>query len=344
MKKLKYNLIGLSGNLGNGKDLIGNIINYLSHHNSGYEEREQMRIEEDMSLIDAIMFMSNPHIHTTYTIKKYADALKDICCIILGCTREQLEDREYKETPIPHLTKYKVDYNYEIPLKSMSKYNPMSGSKIFPTLESAEEFINKGVLGECIIISHELTTIYTTPRDIQNLFGTTCGRDMIHPNIWCEALFSKYHGHKMKTFTSDKLLDRYMHTSCHYCNKPYAGYKRQWYCNSCADEIGQIFPNWLITDVRFPDNEGKYIKDRGGIVIGVKRKFSLRFPEYAHLEDTNDPYKVPSTLEKVDPTLYKRITSSSEVSMGDFSWCDVIIENNGSIEELVDKVKEIIWI
>ena len=34
MKKLKYNLIGISGNLGSGKDLVGSIINYLASNDT----------------------------------------------------------------------------------------------------------------------------------------------------------------------------------------------------------------------------------------------------------------------------------------------------------------------
>jgi hypothetical protein len=32
-----------------------------------------------------------------FEIKKYADKLKDFVCILIGCTREQLEDQEFKE-------------------------------------------------------------------------------------------------------------------------------------------------------------------------------------------------------------------------------------------------------
>lgn len=61
-------LIGISGKMGSGKNLIASIINELT--NNQFEE------------------------------KCFAGKLKDIICILIGCTREQLEDREFKETPL----------------------------------------------------------------------------------------------------------------------------------------------------------------------------------------------------------------------------------------------------
>ena len=58
-------VIGVSGKIGSGKDTIGKIIQNLT----------------------------NDH----WEIKKYADKLKVITCLLLGCTREQLEDRGFKE-------------------------------------------------------------------------------------------------------------------------------------------------------------------------------------------------------------------------------------------------------
>ena len=34
---------------------------------------------------------------TNSEIKKFADKLKDIVCLLIGCTREQLEDQEFKK-------------------------------------------------------------------------------------------------------------------------------------------------------------------------------------------------------------------------------------------------------
>lgn len=336
MVKLKNNLIGLSGGIGSGKDLVGSIINYIA--DSNYERLEEERINDKIELFDAILNYSERQ-YKTYDIKKYADKLKDICCLILGCTREQLEDREFKETPIPQLTKYKVLFNYMYPNGTIQSRRE---SLVFSTEDGAKIFINSGYWGDYKILNGFIEPILVTPRDLQNIFGTDCGREMIHPNIWCEALFANYKGRKLTKFDGS-FFELYIHTNCRNCHKQYSGGKRQYYCNKCTDEIKVIYPNWLITDVRFSDNEGRYIKERNGIIIGVKRKFSLRFPEYKHLEDINDPYVIPEELKKHDETLYNRLMSKSEISMGNLEWCDYIIENNGSIEELITKLKKILW-
>lgn len=286
--------------------------------------------------------LHNSLCNSEYRIKKYADKLKDITCLIIGCTREQLEDRVFKETPIPQFTKYQVTFNYYYKDNSL-KSRPVT--KVFDSLNCAETFIANGIWDDFTISDSEIDEIYTTPRDLQNIFGTDCGRGMVHPNIWCEALFSDYKGYtpKKADINTMNFLELYTHTSCRDCGQRYSGYKRQYACGECIDKNAPYYPNWLITDVRFSDNEGQYIKDRGGIVIGVKRNFALRFPEYKDLVDKNNPYDIPEQLKTVDSILYKRLTSASELSMGDYKWCDYIVENNGSIEDLIIKIKTILW-
>jgi hypothetical protein len=74
-------------------------------------------------------------------------------------------------------------------------------------------------------------------------------------------------------------------------------------------------PKWLITDVRFP-NEVKAIKDRNGILIRVNRYMGTQLmgsKEYHESETALDSYK---------------------------DW-DYEINNNGSLSDLLDSVKEI---
>ena len=133
--------------------------------------------------------------------------------------------------------------------------------------------------------------IKLTPRKLLQLLGTECGRQIIHPNIWVNALFADY---KPK-------------------NAPY---------NTMADLLEDRHhgllnnPNWIITDVRFP-NEAQAIKDRGGIVIRVNRldvdKFTDNFPQTLH---------------------------PSETALDGYEF-DHVIDNNGSIKELVEKVKQL---
>ena len=40
------------------------------------------------------------HNATGYEVVSFADKLKDVCCVLSGCTREQLEDYDFKETQL----------------------------------------------------------------------------------------------------------------------------------------------------------------------------------------------------------------------------------------------------
>ena len=71
----------------------------------------------------------------------------------------------------------------------------------------------------------------TTVRDFLQLLGTDAIRNGLHSNAWVNALMADYKPAKM---------DQY-HPS-----------------------------NWIVTDVRFP-NEAEAIKDRGGIIIRIDR-------------------------------------------------------------------------
>ena len=76
-------------------------------------------------------------------------------------------------------------------------------------------------------------------------------------------------------------------------------------------EIPPTYPNWIITDVRFP-NEAQAIKEREGLIIRVVRNSVAADKVNLHPSETAlDDYKV-----------------------------DQIITNDGTLEELLVKVKE----
>lgn len=72
----------------------------------------------------------------------------------------------------------------------------------------------------------------------------------------------------------------------------------------------EVTPNWIISDLRFP-NELKPIKDRGGVTIRINRG-----------EQKSEGHE-------------------SEIALDNAKF-DYTIDNNGTIEELVEKVREIL--
>lgn len=91
-------LIGISGSKRSGKDLTANIIKFIC-----YESLRGKVYTED--LFNSYMIIEHAlerfAWEKTWEVKKFADKLKDICCMLFGCTREQLEDESFKNSYLP---------------------------------------------------------------------------------------------------------------------------------------------------------------------------------------------------------------------------------------------------
>lgn len=350
------NLIGISGKIGAGKDTVGKIIQYIA---ANYEVHEIVKYFNRDSLKE------NP---STYEIKKFADKLKDIVCLLIGCTREQLEDREFKEKELG---------------KEWWYYSVNNSLHPYVGLKAEDNISQHGLL------------VKLTPRKLLQLLGTKAGRQIIHPNIWVNALFADYFPKKEKikykkvTYLPTRYdrLDEYYQLESGVSKEDFLlflkpiigntktfkdfnpsefsvdritkgkvkslydvvggffgkmGYYRQSFYNdwlpkdlqatlindnnlcerrfkwvveelkAYPDYKEEQYPNWVITDVRFP-NEVEAIKDRSGIMIRINR------PE----TDSNAG------------------THLSETALDDYQDWDIVINNNGTIEDLIQKIKQL---
>lgn len=126
----------------------------------------------------------------------------------------------------------------------------------------------------------EVLEMPMTVRDLLQKLGTDAMRNGLHENVWVNALMADYKMHKE-------------------------------HFNDIANgrETGDGYPNWIITDTRFP-NEAQAIKEKGGVVIKVER------PGVGPVND-----------------------HPSEVALKDYSF-DYIINNDGSLDDLKEKVKD----
>ena len=97
----------------------------------------------------------------------------------------------------------------------------------------------------------------------------------------------------------------------------------------CETEANSL--NWIITDVRFP-NEVQAIKDRGGIVIRVNRPETWK--------STGCVIMDMSSNDRSKDVVIKYTEHPSETALDDYEF-DIVVENDGSIEELVEKVKKL---
>ena len=148
-------LIGVSGKIGSGKDTVGEIIQIMT--NSPHFTDEAV-----------LSFIGKPHLNPKWEIKRFADKLKYIVCMLLGCSREQLEDREFKEKELG---------------EEWHKYKHENG-QWYCTIEHYNSLTKNR--------QAYWSLIKLTPRLLLQLLGTECGRQIIHPNIWCTSLMGEY--------------------------------------------------------------------------------------------------------------------------------------------------------
>ena len=212
-------IISISGRINSGKDTVGKIIRILMVSSHFTDEAVEDFLEKDLYESD-------------WKIKKFADKLKDIVCLLIGCTREQLEDREFKEKELGeewNTIKYSIIDSDDAVLFSSFYKNDVENE-----LDYYNDYHHRTVE----IIE---TKVNLTPRLLLQLLGTECGRNIIHPNIWVNALMSEYKESPQNILKGE-------------------GY-----------QLGDVYPNWIITDCRFP-NELEAVKKEGGITIRVNRK------------------------------------------------------------------------
>ena len=126
-----------------------------------------------------------------------------------------------------------------------------------------------------------------TYREFLQKLGTEALRSNLHENVWINALFSDYKAKTVAVGTSEFDITE-------------------------KDE----FPNWIITDTRFP-NEMDAVKSKNGLVIKVERTLKLR-----------KGYDTPNETD----------LHPSETSLDNYTEWDYVIENNGTLEELRAKV------
>lgn len=123
-----------------------------------------------------------------------------------------------------------------------------------------------------------------TYRELLQKLGTEAMRNVLHENVWVNALMADYKG-------------------------IYKGLPSEY-----TPGKNLTYPNWVITDMRFP-NEMDVVKAKGGITIRVNR---------------TNRWNKPQDIEH-----------ASETALDNHKF-DYVIDNDGTISDLIDKVKNIL--
>lgn len=293
------NLIAISGKKQSGKNLVAKIMRYLM-------------VGADKALISFDKWdgesvwgdISNKFHRSVWEEKGFADKVKDMLCILTGCTKEDLENEKFKNSYLPEeWNRWVLDF-YARPA-----YKEISEDK--GKLERYANGPGKGMHG-----NYEIKKEKITYRQALQWIGTDLFRDKFHPNTWVNALFADYHD----KFSKLDIL------------------------NTQTEKITNIHTtqqsNWIITDTRFL-NEVQAVKDRKGIVIRVNRTVCPNCGESENLHwphvETNPDY-----LCNECGKFWQLDSHDSETGLDNYKDFDFILDNSDSVEELIEKVRQIL--
>ena len=316
---LGKNLVVICGRRNSGKDELTKMLQYWTnpHYNEHITYREYSAGDYRFSSV--------------FENKKFADKLKELVAHLIGCTLEQLEDRDFKEGELGeewwYINAYLQTYDYKL---NKDRFDA--------------EFVN-------------LNLVKLTPRSILQTLGTEAGRKLIHPQIWVNSLFAdlpqtyyeygptKYWEQEDGSYTTDSL--------------DHMGMAEQDLVNLGAIKIR---PKWIISDCRF-DNELQACKNRGALTIRIKRDTTITYTDqevYVKLRRIGYTFTEPpehddawveiainegfkSNEEQTSWTSDEdpKDVHSSETSVDKLTGFDIEINNNGSLEDLLETAKSI---
>lgn len=259
-------IIGLSATIGNGKDTVFQILQYLDYKKSNGHCNIDEWLSVDQDLRNSMSKIEN---------KKFAYKLKLMVSLITGCDVTDLEKEEFK--------------NSLVPLESLYKLTPIIKGSVFETDVEKEQY---------------------TYRELLQTIGDGF-RNLICKDIWANSLFTDY--------TEDQ--------------------------------------KWIITDLRY-ENEFDAIKQKGGINIRIERKRTFYdWQSYFNLDFNNQQFLLKglkmfkseflNMIKKIyegKENFFKVYEHQSETGLNKYyseGKFDYVIINDGSIEELVEKVESL---
>lgn len=178
-------IIGISGKKRHGKDTVYKIIQYLSYINHmeslpNIDPKLLLSLEECLKILENKTFIIN----SGWENKKFAEKLKQIVAILIGCKREDLENDEFKNTPLPAQWD-RWYYRHTWGLNDNGRI-----SDYYATEKQAVDA--KSSVLQRFPTGTELIRQQLTPRLLLQWIGTEGLRDIVHPEIHVLSLFMDY--------------------------------------------------------------------------------------------------------------------------------------------------------
>lgn len=314
-------LIAINGRKSHGKNLVAKIIQFLTNPYSPTQFFEDIDYEQ----------------YSPWKQKMFAEKLKQIVCLLIGCTMEQLEDPELKKTELGE------EWDcWEIKAPMFSHLFPLDYE--FLSFQESQKTLRK-----------------MTPRLMMQLIGTQGGRDILHPNIWINSLFADYvrdTGFTYPCKRTDKEKDEVflsdVETHKDLIQEQFEQKEIPLIITGDPEPYIGDLPNWVISDCRF-FNEARAVKERDGLIFRIFRPGQLKVKynkldyyvsgidkgQYHLLSNKGGTgHIVITTKEHIE--FEEADDHESETQMDSYTEFDEVIINNGSIEDLIEKIKQVL--
>ena len=331
-------IIAFSGKKQSGKNLAGDIVQVLLSFPLA-----------DNSVVKK--YLMDPMDNPDWKIKSFASYLKSIVASLTNCSIADLEIEEKKNEVV--YTKYRFTNKYldlimefETTEEGLDIYNKSFKTYIDSNYDSRDA-ISENITYEEIGI---------TRRDILQRIGTDIARN-IHSNIWIDKLFSEYKEKKHYDTVTHKFDDailiskegdtpRYKIPSKDII--PYLYHGKIIDCKEYefTENVIQVrMPKWIITDTRFV-NEAEAITKRGGLLIRINRplywynesRITFKELQEIYFKDTGESI----TLDYAEKHFKVQDNHIFETALDNYQGFHYIIENIGSVDDLIDKLRSIL--
>jgi hypothetical protein len=296
-------IISLSGKKQSGKDLIADIIKSLIYCKIDGTELTEENFES----------IRHCRIYN-YKVKKFAGKLKEVAAIMLGCNASDFESEEFKNSTLGEEWWY-----YKTTYKERS--GNLQSEIIAPYLEEYRTETQNTLFS----LSKNYVLARMTPRIFLQKFATDAVRSNLHPCSWINSTLADYNSKEFWVITDTRFENEVNAIR----------YKEPNFLNIRVDRW-QTFEQWCKQYEGFVT----FIKNPEGWLPNNKISSNDFLIQFLLSNSFKDCLEI--NRETID-ILIDNLYHESETQLDNYGNFSYFIRNEGSIGELIIKVREIMF-